>query len=184
MSTKVVTGKCRLSYVHLLTPSSSFEGQDPKYSVVLMVPKSDKATIKKLRDAEALATQEGIATKWNGKKPKEVKSIIKDGDEDADLEQNPEYAGHLYMSVSSKNKPSVVDRDRSIILDPTEVYSGMYARAALNAFAYSVNGNKGISFGLNHVQKLGDGDPLGGITKVEDVFDSLDDDDEEDDGLL
>lgn len=182
MSTKVVTNKCRLSYVHLLTPSSSFEGQDPKYSVVLMIPKSDKSTIKKLRDAEAQATLDGISTKWNGKKPKEVKSIIKDGDEDADLEQNPEYAGHYYMSVSSKNKPGVVDRDMSVILDPTEVYSGMYARAALNAYPYSVNGNKGVSFGLNHVQKLADGEPLGGISRVEDVFDALDDDDE--DGLL
>lgn len=179
MSTKVTTGKCRLSYVNLITPRA-FNDQDPKFSVVLLIPKSDKATMKKLRAAEEEATQQGIASKWNGKKPKGMASIIKDGDEDADLETNPEYAGHWYMSVNSKNRPGVVDRSLEPILDATEIYSGCYGRAALNAYPYSANGNRGVTFGLNHVQKLAEGEPLGGVSRVEDVFDELDDEDDDD----
>lgn len=176
--TKVVTGKVRLSYVHVFEPFSNND-QEPKYSCVLLIPKSDKATIKKIRDAEKAAAEAGKAKTFGGKIPANLKSIIHDGDEDADLERNPEYEGHLYMSVSSKTRPGVVGRDLQPILDSTEVYSGCFARVSINAFPYSTQGNRGVSFGLNHVQKWADGDFLGGRSRAEDDFDELDDDEAE-----
>lgn len=183
-ATKVITGKVRLSYVHLFEPYSGADGQEPKFSVALLIPKSDKATIKKLRAAQQAALEAGKDKRFGGKIPKNWSDTIHDGDEEADLEKNPEYEGHWYLSVSSKTRPGIVDRDVQPILDSTEVYSGCYARVSLNAFPYSVSGKKGVSFGLNHVQKLADGDFLGGRSKAEDDFDALDDEDDDEDSVI
>lgn len=183
-ATKVVTGKVRLSYVHLFEPWSNNPENDPKYSVVLLIPKSDKATIKKLKAAQDAAKENGAERLFGGKIPKNLKTTLHDGDEEADLDLNPEYEGHLYMTVSSKTKPGVVDQNVQPILDSTEIYSGCFARVSINAFPYSVKGSKGISFGLNHVQKLADGDFLGGRSKAEDDFDAVDTDDDTDEESL
>jgi hypothetical protein len=183
-ATKVVTGKARLSYVHVFEPFSSIEGQEPKYSCVLLIPKSDKVTIKKLRAAQQAALEQGKDSRFNGRIPKDWKDTIRDGDEDFDLEKNPEYEGNWVLSVSSKTKPGVVDQDVNPIIDSTEVYSGVYARASINAFPYAVSGSKGVSFGLNHLQKLADGDFLGGRSKAEDDFTAIERDDEDDDDLI
>jgi hypothetical protein len=179
-ATKVVTGRVRLSYVHVWEPWSNTDGQEPKYSTAILIPKSDTATIKALRDAQQAALEQGKDSKFGGKLPRNWDDTIHDGDEEADLEKNPEYAGHLFMSVSSKTKPGIVDANVQPILDSTEVYSGCYARVSINAFPYAVSGKKGVSFGLNHVQKLADGDYLGGRSKAEDDFDSVAGDDGED----
>lgn len=176
--TKVVTGKVRLSYVHVFEPYSSNEDQPAKYSVTLLIPKSDKATIAKLRKAQNAALENGVAGVFKGRKPANWHDTIHDGDTEADLEKNPEAAGCWTIAVSSKTKPGVVDRNLQPILDSTEVYSGCYARVSLNAYPYSNSGNKGVSFGLNHVQKLADGDFLGGRSRAEDDFDQLDDEDD------
>jgi hypothetical protein len=181
--TKVVTGKVRLSYTHVFEPySQDGDAADAKYSTVLLVPKSDKATIRKLRAAQEAALEAGKTSRFNGSIPKSWQDTIHDGDEEADLERNPEYAGHLFLSVSSKTKPGVVDQNVQPILDSTEVYSGCYARVSINAFAFNYKGKKGVSFGLNHLQKIADGDFLGGRSKAEDDFDALDDGD--DDSLI
>lgn len=184
--TKVITGEVRLSYVHLFEPYSQDEDQDKKYSCAILIPKSDKDTLKKIRRAQKAAAEAGKDAKFNGKIPDNLYTTLRDGDEDADLDRNPEYAGHYFMNVNSTNPPGIVDRQVRPILDSSEVYSGCYARVSINAFAYSTKGNKGISFGLNHVQKLRDGDFLGGRTRAEDDFDALEDDDydEDDEDLL
>lgn len=175
---KVVTGRLRLSYANLNTPRAAEEGQTPKYSTVLIIPKSDKETHRKILAAIEAAKEEGKSKRWGGKIPKNLNITLKDGDEDADLEQNPEYEGCWYMNVSSAEKPGIVDIDRDPILDPSEIYSGMYARVSIRAFAYDRQGNKGVSFGLNNVQKLGDGDPFGSISRAADDFaEDLDDED-------
>jgi len=174
-ATKVVTGRVRLSYVHAFEPFSNTEGQEPKFSVVLLIPKSDRATIAKLRAAQQAALAGAADRLFGGKVPKVFKDTLHDGDTEADLDRNPEYADHWYMSVSSKTRPGIVDQDVNPILDSTEVYSGCYARVSINCFAYSTSGNKGVSFGLNHIQKMGDGDFLGGRSKAEDDFDAVDD---------
>lgn len=174
-STKVVTDKVRLSYVHVWEPWSNGEGQEAKYSVCLLIPKSDTATLAKIKAAQAAAAEKGKAKHFGGKVPANLKTTIKDGDTDADLERNPEMAGHFYMTVSAKTRPGVVDRNVEPILEQSEVYSGCYARVSMNAFSYSNSGNKGVSFGLNHIQKVGDGELLGGRTRAQDDFDELDD---------
>lgn len=178
-ATKVITGRVRLSYVHLFEPFSNNEGQEAKYSCVLLIPKTDKVTIKKLRAAQQAALEAGKDSRFGGRIPKNWTDTIHDGDEEADLEKNPEMEGHWYMTVSSKTKPGIVDQQVNPILDSTEIYSGCFARVSINAFAYSNSGNKGVSFGLNHVQKLADGDYLGGRSRAEDDFDEVDEEDEE-----
>lgn len=179
--TKVITGKVRLSYVHLFEASAGFEGGDPKFSCVILVPKTDKKTIRAIQAAQQVALENGKSSKFNGTIPKNWKNTFRDGDEEADLDKNPEYAGHYFMSVSNKTRPGVVDQDVQKIMDSSEVYSGCYARVSINAFPFSVQGNKGVSFGLNHVQKLADGDPLGSITKAEDDFTPVEYEDEGED---
>lgn len=169
MTTKVVTGRVRLSYVHLFEKFAVNDGDDEKYSTMILIPKSDTKTMSALRAAEKAAAEAGKASKFGGKIPSNLASIIRDGDEFA--EDYPERGGHWFMTVSNaRQKPGVVDEDVNPILDQSEVYSGCYARVSLNAFPYNTKGNKGVSFGLNHVQKLGDGEPLGGFTRAEDDF--------------
>jgi hypothetical protein len=177
--TKVITGEVRLSYAHLFKPFSNNPDQEAQYSCVLLIPKKDKKTLAAIRAAQQAALEQGKSSKFGGTIPKNWQNTLKDGDEDADLERNPEYENHWYMSVKSKTAPGVVDRRLQEIIDSTEVYSGCYAKVSINAFPYSVSGNKGVSFGLNHVQKLRDGDFLGGRSKAEDDFD--DEGDDEDD---
>jgi len=175
-STKVVTGPVRLSYVHVFEPFA-FQDEEPKYSVMLLVDKKDKATIDKLRAAEALAIEQGISTKFGGKKPAKLASIIKDADEDGTAEEYPERAGCLYMTVRTDRKPGVVDADVNPILNQSEVYSGCYARVSVTAFPYKFGNTAGVSFGLNNIQKVADGEPLGGIARAEDEFDAYEADD-------
>jgi hypothetical protein len=174
-ATKVVTGKVRLSYAHLFEPFSNNDGQPAKYSTTLLIPKTDKATIAKLEAAQQAALENGKTKTFGGSIPKNWVNTIHDGDEEADLKKNPEYEGHMYMAVSSKTKPGVVDQNVQPILDSTEVYSGCYARVSINCYPFNKSGNKGVSFGLNHVQKLADGEFLGGRSKADDDFDAVDD---------
>lgn len=177
-ATRVVTGKVRFSYVHIFEPYTSIEGEKAKYSIVLLIPKSDEETIGKLRRAQQAALEAGKEKKFGGRIPKVWTDTIHDGDEEADLDKNPEYADHWYMNVGSNTKPGIVDRQRRPIDDDTEVYSGCYGRVSLGAYAYSSAGNKGVSFGLNHVQKMADGESLTGRSRAEDDFDDVDDDDD------
>ena len=173
--TKVITGKCRLSYAHLFKPVAISEGQDPKYSVCLLIPKSDKATLTKIKAAVEAAKQLG-SSMWGNKIPSNLKTPLRDGDEERS--DQPEYAGMYFLNASSKQAPGIVDKQVQPILDSTEVYSGCYGRASLNFFPFNQAGNKGIACGLNNVQKLADGDYLGGRSRAEDDFDSQDDDDD------
>lgn len=175
--TKVVTGKVRLSYVHLWEAYTSFENQPAKFSTVILIPKTDKVTINKIKKAQQAALELGKAGKFGGSIPKTWKNTLHDGDEEADLDKNPEYAGHMYMTVSNMTKPGIVDQNVQPIMDQTEVYSGCYARVSMNAYPFNAKGSKGVSFGLSHVQKLADGEAFGNITKAEDDFDAVDPDD-------
>ena len=172
-STKIVTGKVRLSYCHLFEPQA-IEGGDPKYSVTILIPKSDETTVNKIKSAIALAAENGKA-KFGGKVPANLKNTLRDGDEEKDVSEQPEYKNCYFMNVSSRNKPGVVDKDLNPILDSSEIYSGCYGRVSLNFYAYNTAGNKGVSAGLNNVMKLADGDYLGGRSSAEDDFKDIED---------
>lgn len=177
MSTKVVTGKVRFSFCHLFEPQEPQGGGDPKYSVTLLIPKADTATLDKIKAAMAEARE--AFCKKNGAKALPAKPVhtLHDGDgvrNDGDP-YGPECKGCYVITVSSKQKPVIVDNMREAITDPSEVYSGCYGRASINFFGYSSNGKKGISAGLLSVQKLHDGEPFGTVGSADDFDDDFDD---------
>ena len=173
-TTKVVTGKVRLSYAHVWDPVSINDSK-PKYSVSLIIPKGDKETVKKINAAVDAAIEEGVA-KFGGKKPNKaaLKLPLRDGDTERDDEV---YKNAYFVNANSTTAPQIVDRAVNPILDREEVYSGCYARVSINFYAYNTNGNKGIACGLGNIQKIADGEPLGGRSNAKDDFSSLDDDD-------
>lgn len=184
MATKVVTGRVRFSYVNIFRSRAFREGQDAKFSICLLIPKKDKAGIAKIRDAIDEAVQEGITSKWGGKTPKNLHLPLRDGDEER-ADEAPEYEGMMFLNANSTTKPGIVDKDLNEILDPEEVYSGCWGRASINFFPYDSNGNRGVGVGLNNIQKLADGERLGGArASAEDDFgDGFAEDDLDDDGL-
>lgn len=179
MSTKVVTGKVRFSYVNIFKSRAFQADQDAKFSICLLIPKEDKATLKKIKAAIDEAIQEGISSKWNGKKPANVKLPLRDGDEER-ADEAPEYEDMMFLNANSTQKPGIVDKDLNEILDPDEVYSGCWGRASIDFYPFSVNGNKGIGVGLNNIQKLKDDEHLGAAraSAESDFDDDFEDDDE------
>lgn len=173
--TKVITGKnTRLSYFHGWEPTS-INGGPERYSVSVLIPKDDKETVKAISDAVDAAIEEGIA-KFGGKKPN--KAAIKLPLRDGDTERGDEaYAGHWFINANSKTAPQIVDKAVKPILDRDEVYSGCYARVSLNFYAFNSNGNKGIACGLGNIQKIRDGESLGGRSSAADDFSTEEDDD-------
>ena len=177
--TKVITGvKTRWSYVNAWEPKS-INGGAPKYSVSLIIPKSDTKTIEKIQAAIQAAYDEGQGKlKGNGKSIPALsvlKTPLRDGD--AERPDDEAYADSYFINANSGTAPGIVDADRQPILDRSEVYSGVYGRASINFYAFNSNGNKGIACGLNNLQKIKDGEPLGGKSRAEDDFDTEEDDD-------
>lgn len=173
-TTKVVTGKIRMSYAYLFTPREPENaGEKPKYGLSVLIPKSDKATLQKIKAAVDAAKEAGKAEKWGGKIPPNLKLPLRDGD--AERPDSQEYAGHYFFNANSNNKPGIVDKDVNPILDQTEVYSGCYGRVSVNFYAYNhPKGGKGVAAGLSNVQKLEDGEPLGGTrSNPEDDFEAV-----------
>lgn len=182
-TTKVVTGKVRASYAHVFVPSAMEEGQDKKYSLCILIDKTDKVTVNSIKKAIKQATEDG-----KGKLGKitatNLKNPLRDGDDEREDDEN--YAGCYFINANSNKKPTVLDiKKMEIMLDEDfadrikrktddeiqeieskrsdeEFYSGCYCRASVNFYAFNVKGNKGIACGLNHVQKLEDGEDLGG----------------------
>jgi len=163
-ATKVVTGKVRFSYLHVWEPAAVEEGSQKKYSVSLIIPKSDTDTVARIKNAIQSALEAGKA-KFGGKIPASLKLPLRDGDiERAD---DDAYLNSWFLNANSSKQPGIVDQNVQPILRQDEFYSGCYGRASINFFAFNTNGNKGIACGLNNIQKLSDGELLGGRTTAE-----------------
>ena len=177
--TKVITGpQTRWSYVNVWTPKA-INGGTPKYSVSLIIPKSDVRTVEKIKAAIQAAYEEGQSKlKGNGKTVPAL-STLKTPLRDGDLERpgDEAYKNAFFVNANSPDAPGIVDADRQTIIETSEVYSGVYGRASINFYAFNSNGNKGIACGLNNLQKIRDGEPLGGRARAEDDFATDDDDD-------
>lgn len=169
---KVITGhKTRWSYANVWEPKS-INGGTPKYSVSLIIPKSDTKTVEKIHNAIQAAYEEGQGKlKGNGRTVPAL-SVLKTPLRDGDTERpdDPAYADSYFINANSASAPGIVDADRQPIIDRSEVYSGVYGRASINFYAFNSNGNKGIACGLNNLQKIKDGEPLGGKSRAEDDF--------------
>lgn len=176
---KVITGPdTRWSYANVWEPKA-INGGSPKYSVSLIIPKSDTATIAKIKAAMDAAYLEGQSKlKGNGKSippMSALKTPLRDGD--TERPDDPAYANSYFINANSATAPGIVDANRQPIIDHSEVYSGVYGRASINFYAFNSNGNRGIACGLNNLQKIRDGEPLGGKSRAEDDFATEDDED-------
>lgn len=170
--TDVTTGTARLSFAHLFQPYAYQKDQDPKYSTTILVPKTDIACKQRIDAAIQAAIQAGIAEKWGGQQPPKLGIPVYDGDGVRPSDGMPfgaECKGHWVFTASSKQPVSVVDQQIQPILNQTQVYSGMYARVSVSFFAYN-NNKKGIGCGLNAVQKVADGEQLGGGISADEAF--------------
>lgn len=172
-STKVVTGLVRFSYANVFEPTSIGDSPIKKYNVSILIDKSDKKTL----DAINAAVNSAIAVGMDkigkaGKIAPNIKMPLRDGD--VEKEDDETYAGKMFVNANSTRKPQIVDADLNEIINRDEFYSGCYGRASLVFYAYNADGNKGIACGLNNLQKLEDGERLGGgSTASEDFSDDL-----------
>lgn len=166
----IVTPEAILCFPNLFEPTS-FEGSERKtYNCVLVFPKGTDLTALKALAKEAFAEKFPSGAKGSTRNP------FRDGNENAD-EWGEHFRDATFIRVSSNNKPGVADRARQIITDPETVYAGQIVRAAIHAYGYDTKGNKGVSFGLDAIQIVRDGDPLGGSGRSAiNLFEALDDD--------
>ena len=169
--TKIVTSKVRFSYAHVFEPQQIDENSKPKYSVAIIIPKKDKKLIAIIEKAVESAAEEGKA-KFGGKVPANLKKPLRDGDIERPDDEN--YENAMFLNANSDRRPGLVDEDVNPILNREDFYSGCYGRAAINFYAFSVSGNKGIACGLNNLQKLEDGEKLSGGASAEEDFGSVD----------
>ncbi|MGI6507107.1 MAG: DUF2815 family protein [Saccharofermentanales bacterium] len=177
---KVITGKdTRWSYANVWEPKS-INGGVPKFSVSLIIPKSDKKTIEAIKKAIQAAYKEGEAKlKGNSRSVPPLESIktpLRDGD--TERPDDEAYANSFFLNANSTTQPGIVDANVQPILTRSEVYSGVYGRASINFYAFNSNGNRGIACGLNNLQKIRDGEPLGSRTSAEDDFADFAEDDD------
>ena len=183
--TKVITGpNTRWSYAHVWEPKAIDDGK-PKYSVSLIIPKSDKTTIDRIKAAIQAAYEEGESKlKGNSKfvpALEDIKTPLRDGDRERKGDEA--YENSYFINANSDTAPGIVDASCQPIIERSEVYSGVYGRASINFYAFNSNGNKGIACGLNNLQKIRDGEPLGSRSRAEDDFAEFSNDDEDDDFL-
>ena len=169
---KVITGPdTRWSYANIWE-AKSINGGTPKFSVSLIIPKSDTKTVAKVKAAIEAAYIEGEAKlKGNGKSVptfSAIKTPLRDGD--IERPDDPAYVNAYFINANATSAPGIVDADRNPILTRSEVYSGVYGRASISLYAFNSNGNKGIACGLNNLQKVRDGEPLGGKNSAESDF--------------
>jgi len=169
---KVITGpNTRWSYANVWEPKS-INGGTPKYSISLIIPKSDTVTVAKIKAAIEAAYQEGQAKLRGNGKSVPALNLIKNPMRDGDLERpdDPAYANSYFINANSATAPGIVDADRNPVLTRSEVYSGVYGRASITFYAFNSQGNRGIACGLNNLQLLRAGEPLGGKASAESDF--------------
>ena len=162
MSTSITIKNVRLAYVHLVEPRAAADGAEPKYSVTVIIPKTDTANLAVIRDASKAAKE----ARWGAKPPTTLRSPVRDGDEKdvtGNFVRGEEFRNSYYMNVSSK-KPvdaKIMMGGRIVNCPPEHLVSGYYGSVIANFFAYETAGNKGVSAGLNGVTITKRGEPLG-----------------------
>lgn len=159
----------KLCFVHAFTPTS-MDGNEAnaKYSVCVVIPKSDEATVAEIQKAIAAAKEVGKGKCFNGKIPAGLRTPLRDGD--TDRPDDPNFEGCWFFNASSKRRPGVLEPDKTPMTDETHLYSGCYAHVSVNFYPYSVSGNRGIGAGLNNIMKCGEGESLAGAAPATSDF--------------
>lgn len=169
---KVIIGVVRFSYATVFEPKAIPPSTDKKYSCCILIPKTEKAIVAKVKAAIEAAAVAGVAKTWKGKRPPLAQhskmNPLRDGD--IDKPDNAEYAGHYFLQANSATKPGIVGPSKQPLATEDDFYSGCYGFAALNFFAFDKAGNKGVGVGLNNLMKTKDGERLGGKDTAENDF--------------
>jgi hypothetical protein len=173
--TKVIIPCCRISFANIWEPKS-INGGEEKYSVSLLIPKEDKATLTKIQRAVEAAKEDAKGKKWGGKVPANLKLPLRDGDIDRPDDEN--YAGHMFLNATSKDAPQIVDRKVQPILDPMECGSGDYCNVSVNFYGFAASGNKGVAVGLSNIQLVRNGERLAGRASASSEFSEVEDDED------
>ncbi len=177
--TKVVFGPCRLSYTHVFNRYNP-DGPEAegKFMTNVLIPKSEKETIKAIQNAIEEAKKQAIVGKWGGKEPKKLDMPLRDGDD----KEDEIYDGHFFVNAKCNTRPGIVDKNKVPIVDEDEIYSGVWAIISVTFYGYEVSGNRGVACGLNNIMKFKDDDRLGGRVSAEADFEGVDlpEDDDED----
>jgi len=163
---KIITGKLRFSYANVWEPKS-INGSEPKYSVSIIIPKTDVETLKKINAAIASVRKEATSKLGEGI-PYNFKTPLHDGD--VDRPEDAVYAGSYFINANSNIKPGIVNKSVQAIVDQSEFYSGCYGRASIVFYAYSAEENNGIACGLQNLQKLEEGEMLSNHSSAEEDF--------------
>lgn len=162
MTTQVTVNNVRLAYMHLIEPHAAADGAEPKYSVTMIIPKSDVKQVNAVKTAMAAARD----LKWGKGAPKGLRSPLRDGDEqddDGNFIRPEEFRNAYYVGASSKRPVDVkIQMGGKIVNCPQEhMVSGYYGSVQANFYGYDAAGNKGVSAGLNGVLITKRGEPLG-----------------------
>lgn len=171
----VTINDVRFSYCNLFQPKAPFNNPqgEPKYSVTVLVPKTNTTAKAVIDNAIAQAVDDGVSSKWHGVRPPQPAICVHDGDGPRPSDGSSfgeECKGCWVFTASTKQPPFVVDEYVQSIIDPTKVYSGMWGNVNVTFFAYNNAGKKGIGCGLNGVQKIRDGEALGGQITAQEAF--------------
>ena len=175
-NTRITTKKVRFSYVRVFEPTAMNEGDTKKYSVSILIPKTDKATVKAIKDAIQSALELGKSKHFGGVLPKKWENPLRDGDEEKD---GAEYQGMYFINAKRKEKqgaPLVINGAKQYITEKEELYSGCYGNVAISLFSYEFTGKYGVGVGLNAIQKTKEGERLDGGASIDD-FDFEEDSD-------
>ncbi len=163
------TPKARLSYPYLFTPKrAKKDGEKDKFCTALIF--EEGADLKPMKETAMRVAQ----ARWP-----DAPNLIRAGrmrwpfrGDPEDVREKGYPLGSTFMNVSAgENRPGVVDASKNNVTDSNEAYAGRYVFVSLTAYTYDVNGNRGVTFGLNNVQLLEHGERLDGRLAAADEFD-------------
>lgn len=172
--TTITIGEIRFSYLNAFTPTVAKGATEPKYSTAILIPKTEKGIIEKIKQIQNSLKAE-VAASNGGKLPTGFKIPMKDGDAlnaDGEREKDDNYKGMYYFNCSSKTKPTILDKNRQPILNSEEVYSGMWGYVNVNFYTFN-NVSRGIGVGLNHIMKTRDDEPFASRVSADEAFKDL-----------
>lgn len=181
-------GPVRISYPSLFTPSSRGEDGNKKYSVTVLLPKSNKKMVAALNQAIKQAELDAKDKKFNGKLPPKVKNPVWDGDGYRDNGERfgEECRGHYVFTATTSEQwpPEVLAGRDGHPARPDEIYAGCYGWVSINFSGYNYEGKKGIGAYLQNFWKTKEGEPLAGRRTTahedfDDLFDQMEFDDDE-----
>lgn len=166
----LITPKFRVSFANVFRPQPPMAGSKPdakpKYGLTMLFPKD--ADLSALKHAAHMAAVEKFGDKL--KDPNFAKTLRSPFRDQGEKQHEGYVPGCIFVNATSAQRPGLVDQNVQPIIEESQFYSGCYAIASVNAFAYEQMGNRGVAFGVNNIQKVGDGEPLGGRVRPEAEF--------------